>query len=287
MPPLPILHVTHAPTPDALLRYLLHTEYRWTEHLAEAELIDVGAAFANTELSGVRDANRIFNAKLPDSATADEALREVETHYEQRNLRCQAWLMDPSAPSSRTEPLVELLLSRGHRRLVEDVLYLQQLPRQPIEEVASLKVIPARASYRHARQLAEEATDNHPPELAQQMIEASMAHLDDPHYDALLALKDGAAVAKVGVLAAGEVGRIEPLYVGELHRRQGLGRTMMSRALEICARSLFKHIFLTCMPENAPAQALYASLGFRKIGEMVAYIAPENANPRDPAHARP
>ena len=47
---------------------------------------------------------------------------------------------------------------------------------------------------------------------------------------------------------ARDLGRIEPLYVAESSRRQGLGRTMMSRALEICARSLFKHVFLSCMP---------------------------------------
>src|SRR5438067_1819420 len=82
------------------------------------------------------------------------------------------------------------------------------------------------------------------------LVEAAMAHLDDPHYDALLALKDGQAVAKVGVLAVGEIGRIEPMFVAESSRRQGIGRAMMLRALEICARSLFKHVFLSCMPDN-------------------------------------
>src|SRR4051812_24513518 len=274
MPPLPILHVTHAPTPDALVRYLLQTEYRWTEHLAEAEQIDAGAAFANPELSLVRDANRIFNAKLPEHTTPEEVIKQVEAHYAERGVRCQAWLIDVSAPPARTEPLVALLQSRGHRPMVEDILYLEHLPRHVVTEVPGVKIIPERASYRHSRQLAEESTAHRPRDLAQQMIEASLSHLDDPHYDALLALREGVAVASVGVLAAGEVGRIEPLYVAAAHRRQGLGRTMMSRALEICARSLFKHIFLTCLPDNTPAQALYASLGFRKIGEMVAYVPP-------------
>ena len=274
MPPLPILHVTHAPTPEALVRYLIQTEYRWTEHLADTEQLEVGAAFANTELPLVRDANRVFNARLPENTTADEALDQIERHYAQRGTRCGAWLIDLSAPSARTEPLIALLLARGYRPLIEDILHLEHLPRHPIAETEGVKIIPARASYRHARQLAEEATAQRPPVVAQQMVDASLLHLDDPHYDALLALADGVAVAKVGVLAAGEVGRIEPLYVAAAHRRRGLGRTMMSRALEICARSLFKHIFLTCLPENAPAQALYANLGFRKIGEMVCYVAP-------------
>jgi len=72
----------------------------------------------------------------------------------------------------------------------------------------------------------------------------------------------------------GEIGRIDTLLVSEKHRRRGIGRTLMSRALEICARSLFKHIFLSCRPASAPAQALYAQLGFRKVGDFVEYIAP-------------
>ena len=89
-----------------------------------------------------------------------------------------------------------------------------------------------------------------------------------------MALKDGAAIAKVGVLAAGEIGRIEPLYVAEPSRRQGIGRILMARALEICARSLFKHVFVSCMPDNTAAQNLYQFLGFKKIAEIVSYQSP-------------
>src|SRR5437868_1200597 len=88
---------------------------------------------------------------------------------------------------------------------------------------------------------------------ANHIFDASLLHLDDPHYDALLALKDGAAVASIGVLAVGEIGRIDEVYVAEQHRRQGLGRVMMNRVLEICARSLFKHVLLSCGADNVAA----------------------------------
>ena len=38
-----------------------------------------------------------------------------------------------------------------------DLLYMNRMPSIPIVETGGLKVIPARASFRHARQLAEEA----------------------------------------------------------------------------------------------------------------------------------
>jgi ribosomal protein S18 acetylase RimI-like enzyme len=104
-----------------------------------------------------------------------------------------------------------------------------------------------------------------------QLTEAAMLRLDDPHYDALIAIKDSAAIAHVGVLAVGEIGAIYQLCVTEALRRRGFGTVMMSRAMEICARSLFKHVFLGVTPSNTAAIQLYTKFGFRKIGEWVEY----------------
>ena len=111
------------------------------------------------------------------------------------------------------------------------MLHLAGTPSGPVREVAGLTVIPARASFRHARELARERAaewDEHP-----QLIEAAMLHLDDPHYDAMLGLRDGPAVGFAGVLAVGDVGRIDQVFVSEKFRRRGIGRTMMSRAMEV------------------------------------------------------
>jgi ribosomal protein S18 acetylase RimI-like enzyme len=177
--------------------------------------------------------------------------------------------MNPSAPSERTRLLIEHLISLGHRAIESDILHLAQMPTAPIREAGGLKIIPARASYRHARQLAEESSKRwNEPKLA----DATMMHLDDPHFDAVLALKDGQAVATAGVLAVGEIGRIEEVFISEKYRRLGFGRTMMSRALEICARSLFKHVLLSCAADNVAAKGLYDQLGFGVIGTMIAYV---------------
>src|SRR5262245_888974 len=244
--PLPILHVSSQPTPDDLVRYFHQTERHWTEHLAESTELDMGLAFANATLPNVHDANRILMASLPESMSAQDALKLVNAHYAQRGVRCWGFVMNPSAEPERTQPLVEHLQSCGFQPAAIDILYLRQVHVPAISQSHDLTVIPARASFRHARSLAEESARawNEP-----QLVEASLAHLDDPHWDALLALKDGAAVATVGVLAVGEIGRIENCFVSESFRSQGIGTAMMARALEICARSLFKHVFMSCPPE--------------------------------------
>lgn len=269
--PLPILKVTHAASSDDLLRLFHRTELHWTRHLGEETQLDVGTAFTNPELPRVWNANRVLDAALPAGVTPSEAVGEVEQHFAAQGLRCHQWIMNPAAPREQTAPLVEHLLTAGWRAEPADVLHLRSTTIARAAELPGITVIPARASFRHARQLHEErSTEWNEPQL----VEAAMAHLDDPHWDALLALRDGAAAGGAGVLAVGDIGRIDQVYVSTRCRHQGIGRMLMQRVLETCARSLFKHVMLSCLPDHAPASTLYGQLGFQRIGQIVTYNAP-------------
>ena len=266
--PLPILQSAHDSSPQTLVRLFHRTELHWVRHLGEEAQLDVGTAITNPSLPNVWNANGMFDATLPEGTTAEEAVAEVEAHFAANGTRCRQWVMNPAAPAAQSARLAEHLLAAGGRADNDDIMYLGGRPVGVVRETAGLTVIPARASFRHARALAEErAADFGSPQLA----ESAMLHLDDPHWDALVALRDGTAVARVGVLAVGEVGRIDQVFVSRPFRRQGIGRTMMGRALEICARSLFKHVMLSVAPDNRAAIALYEQLGFRRIGRLTAY----------------
>ena len=268
--PLPILHTTTDSSPETLVRLFHRTELHWMRHLGEEAQLDVGTAFTNPSLPNVWNANGMFDATLPEGTSADEAMAEVEAHFSANGTRCRQWVLNPAAPAERTTPLANHLLALGHRADFDDIMHLAGRPAGVIRETPGLTIIPARASFRHARALAEErAADFGTPQLA----DSAMLHLDDPHWDALLALRDGVAVARVGVLAVGEIGRIDQVFVSAPFRRQGIGHTMMGRALEICARSLFKHVMLSVAPANREAISLYEQLGFRKIGQITAYRA--------------
>jgi ribosomal protein S18 acetylase RimI-like enzyme len=118
-----------------------------------------------------------------------------------------------------------------------------------------------------ADELAAEARES-------QLAEAAMLHLDDPHWDALLALIGQEPAGTIGVLAVGDIGRIEQLFVSPRFRRRGIGRTLLSRAMEICARSLFKHVMLAVKPEEPVIRAVLKRLNLRTIGQITAYRRP-------------
>jgi ribosomal protein S18 acetylase RimI-like enzyme len=267
--PLPILHAAHRYSPPELLRLFHQTEARWSQHLAEEEQLDIGTAYSNARLSGVRAANHLRDVALPPDMTPAQAWDQVECHYQRRGVYCAGWTLNSSAPEAGARSLVEYLLSRDHRAVSGEVLLLAHVAQRPNSTAPGLKIIPARASFRHMRLLAEEAAGAvNTPRLA----DAAMLHLDDPHWDALLAIEDQTPVACIGVLTVGEVGRIDHLFVAPTHRRRGIARIMLARALEICARSLFKHVMLSVASDNTPALALVRQFGFHSVGQITSYI---------------
>jgi ribosomal protein S18 acetylase RimI-like enzyme len=267
---LPILPSHRGVSTEDLIRFYHQTAVEWTRQIAEETLLDCGLAFANAHLNRVRGANQMLEASLADGQSPADAIAEADAHYRCAGTRCYKWVLNPAVPLQRTAPLAEHLVGLGYTRQELDIMYLAGQPASPIREVSGLQIIPARASYRHARALWEEwAAVYHEPQLA----DAGMLNLEDPQTDGLVAIKDGVAAAFVAVLTMGEIGVIEDLFVSEKFRGQGIGRTMLSRALEICARSLFKHVFLEADCQNERAVGLYTKLGFRRIGPDVSYHA--------------
>lgn len=253
---------------DDLLRMFLRTELHWTRHLAQETALDVGMAMSEPSLARVSDANRMLDVVMPNGMTPVDAVQLANQHFGQCGVLCRKWLMHPAA-RVRNEPLVQHLRSQGFVASARDVLHWDGSTAAPLREEAGLKVIPAQASFRHARQLAEEraATICNEPQVA----DAAMLHLDDAHVDGLLAMRNGLVAAGVCVLAVGDIGRIEDLYVIAVLRRHGIGRTMLSRALEICVRCLFKHVLVAIKPDNQAAYGLFAKAGFKNVGQVVEY----------------
>ena len=273
--PLPVIGARHEASESDLLRLFHKTGAMWAGHLAEPEQLEVGTAYANAELGRVWDANQVRDVALPAGVSVEAAMKEVERCFAEKGSRCLSWVMNPSAPAGQTRPIVEHLLRLRYRAREEEVFYLRHAPEGPVAQVGGFRIIPARASYRHSRELARESAAERWPDAAEQLTEAWVGHLDDAHFDALIALKEDRSVAGVGVLAVGEIGLVEGLFVSREFRRQGSARTMMSRAMEICARSLFRHVFLAVEPGNEIAKGLYRKLGFEAIGRAIRYLAPD------------
>jgi GNAT superfamily N-acetyltransferase len=277
---LPILTARPDLTSQDLVRLFHRTAMRWGDLVAETTQLSCGTALHCAELAGVADANHMRDAALAPGQSASEAMEEVRAHFEQVGTRCGFWVMNPSEPTERTQPLVEHLLAGGWRARETSIMHIHRAANLP-GPAAGTQIISARASFRLARELVAQAVaerisgtavaaEKGPESL---LVESDMRRLDDSHWDALLALENGVPVAQVGVLSVGDMGRIDGLFVAPAHRRRGLAMMMMGQALQSCARSIFRHVFMEIDPQNPPSVRVAGGCGFSAVGQAVAYFA--------------
>ncbi len=267
------LHVlSDAPSED-LIRLFHRTRQHWAEQLAEPIEMEIGTGIFNREFSALPEANQILDAKLPDGAAAGPVLADAEQSLREKGMQCLQWTMSASAPAKYTQPIIDLLLSQGWFAQPRDILRLFQSPTALPPINAEFTVIPARAGYAHAQQLAAIENGAGDSPASRQRIEAGTLRLDDGHWDSLIALCAGAPAGRVGVLSVGELGRLEGPWIAPAFRGRGLGKILLSRAVDICARSTFRHVFA----EVIPACPLVATLnhgGFKKVGSFAFYQHP-------------
>lgn len=244
----------------------------WARHLADETTLDAGIALTSPTFATLHDANRVMDAAVPAGTTAEDVIDAVDGHFAARGVRCRRWTLNPSIDAARQPPLIDALLARGYRAWTLRLMRLERaeaLPNNlPSEDVA---VLPARAAYPAARRLAaESAAEAGVPQLA----EAFEAHLDDSHYDVLLALDTVSrhAIGRAGLLTVGDVGLITQTFVSAAERRRGVARLLLTRLLELASRAGLRHVVLGLDPANTAAHALYARAGLVDAGLITQYL---------------
>ena len=76
----------------------------------------------------------------------------------------------------------------------------------------------------------------------------------------------GQVIGYAGLLVAADEGYITNIAVAESCRRQGLGRAMLGALIDHCRESGASFLTLEVRQSNAPAIALYESMGFLPEG---------------------
>lgn len=96
----------------------------------------------------------------------------------------------------------------------------------------------------------------------------------------LLEVSDGPVrhpVGHVGLKLIVDEAHVMTIAVRPAHRREGHARTLIRAALGLAAEKGAFFVHLEVRPSNAPARALYGSLGFVETGRRKRYYGDEDA----------
>ena len=87
----------------------------------------------------------------------------------------------------------------------------------------------------------------------------------------LVADRRGVVAGYVVAHCAADEGEILNLGVAAAHRRQGIARALVERALQDLAGRGVRTVYLEVRASNAAARHLYESLGFREVARRARY----------------
>jgi [ribosomal protein S18]-alanine N-acetyltransferase len=95
----------------------------------------------------------------------------------------------------------------------------------------------------------------------------------------LAAVDETGVVGYAGLaLTPPDEGWINNVAVRRDAQRRGIGRTLVERLLDIAMKAGVMAVLLEVAADNEPAQTLYASFGFEKIGVRKGYYQPTNTD---------
>lgn len=201
-------------------------------------------------------------------AAADRMLAEVKHFFSERGLTCARWIpaaeQNPDSLAQSLEPLglqreesVALVLPRGVDGAVDP----------------KLKFLGARAMRRAVTAILTERFSAE-GDLAKDLFELEVGRLDDPQYDAFVAIKDERPVAMIAVHQVGDVGRIRDLYVIANARRVGFGTAAVQYAIATARRWAMRTVCAEIATNDGPALDLSAGAGFEQAGRLVQFRSP-------------
>ncbi len=99
---------------------------------------------------------------------------------------------------------------------------------------------------------------------------AYRSELQNPQAITMVALEDGAVVGFVNAAFAADQVDLNTVAVTAAARKRGIGRALL-QALEAWVADFAAAIFLEVRESNAPAQALYAAMGYTQVGRRPRY----------------
>jgi ribosomal protein S18 acetylase RimI-like enzyme len=220
-----------------------------------------------------------------DRAALRSALESVLRHLDVRNLSYVQVLAEPEADQKQ-----RLLRECGFRRLTR-LVYLHR-PSVVTDDGSpspfSVSWIPYHEEKHDAFARVLEATYDGSldcPELTplRTIDDAIVAHKAAGKFDPSLweiASVDGEHVGCVLIspLVGGSLAEIVYMGAAPKWRGRGVGRLLLNRAIELCARCGASEISVAVDERNAPARQLYARFGFSPTGERDAYIRVRKTN---------
>ena len=250
---------------EAAVRAVRWTSRVYDELVSAREAIDCGYAYTCEEFPDLSRCNFVGEVWLDDLERP--AAESVAEHFAARRVPCHGWV---PAEGQEAEEVGRIALPLGFERYETRAFVLA---RAASPAAPRLRVIGARAMRRAYTRVAA-----HRARLVgaarEQALACQLRRLEEPQYDAFVALEGDEPVGMVSVLQVGPQARLCDLYVLPERRRQGVGTGLLLYAIATARRWSLSPICAAAPADSAEAAGVLERAGFAPGGMIVGFRRP-------------
>jgi GNAT superfamily N-acetyltransferase len=235
------------------------------ELVSSRHTIDCAYAYTCGDYPDLAECNFVGEVVLADTP---DPVALVNAHFAERGLRCHRW--EPAAIQSPA-PVEALVSPLGFERRETAALGLS---REPAPAQCPVRILGGRAMRRAYTAVVGQRSAAG-GRLSDQLARHQLERLNEPQYDAFVALSGDDPVGMVSLLQVGEIGRICDLYVVPDRRGRGVAAALLAHVISTARRWSLRTLCARVALENDAALRVFSRAGLEEHGRIVSFSRPD------------
>ncbi len=251
---------------------LLRTSQALCGQMCQKETLENGIAYFHERFDQIYDLNQFREVVLTEQVGVEKVVKEVEQWFAEKNLTCLRWAL---AAETESPELAEYLTSHGFQERVESAMLLTQW--KSLDATNDLRVLPARAVRAAYRQTIMDDDATVSQSLREMKADAYAERLDDPQYDAFVAMAGQKPVGRCALYQVGDIARVVDLTSTSDDSCESVYASLLTHVLTLAKRLAMRCTCAAVNIDDSVKLRLLTDFGFESDGRIVEYERPSKA----------
>ena len=245
---------------------LLRSMQAFCGQLCEKETLEYGIVYCCPRFPTLPEVNQFREVVIDDAACIPAAFQQAEQAFGARQVSCRRWATAGGTP---TPELHRFLSEQGFVPHSQTAMTLTRWPDPSVSP--SVRIIPARAVREAYRKTFLVESDSASPQERAERADSFGERLDDPSFDAIVAMVDGVPAGRCVLFQVGDIARVIDLCVGPGFDGKGVETALLSHALTLAKRLAMRNICTLVESEDAASLTRLHASGFVEDGVIVEF----------------
>jgi len=250
---------------------ILRVTQAYCLQLCDKQTLDYGICYYATDFPPLPQANQFREVVVDDDVALAMVYEQAEAWFAECKLTCHRWAPAYGQPIDR---LAAFLHEKGFARQTYHAMQLTQWGALDVPE--NVRIIPARAMRKAFREMVLHEPDSEHSGDPALHVQATESRMDDPAYDAFIAMMDHEAIGRCSLYQVGDIACVMDFDVADIPDASVVEPALLTHVLTLAKRLALRTI-CTQLEVNSPKIELLKRAGFEVQGEFVEFHRPAQA----------